>query len=100
MLVLVITVTVQALLPSGLFYPFLLLMATSIKWILCASSILQDSQDQTKPFGKPPGTKHFVIAHTSQLFSTLLISELPKYNNSQSCLQLKGLAYNGICHTN
>lgn len=45
-------------------------------------------------------TKHFVIAHTSQLLSNFLISELPNYNSSQSCLQLKDLAYNGIGHTN
>lgn len=63
-------------------------------------TILQDYQDQIKPFGKPPGIKHFVIAQTSQIFSTLLISWLPKYNNNQPCLQVRDLAYNGLCQTN
>lgn len=95
-----ITVPVQALLLSGLFYPIRLLIAASIKWIPCAPSILQDYQDQIKPFGKPPGIKHFVVAQTSQIFSTLLISWLPKYNNNQPCLQIRDLAYNGLCQTN
>lgn len=95
-----ITVPVQALLLSGLFYPIHLLIAASIKWIPCAPSILQDYQDQIKPFGKPPGINYFVIAQTSQIFSTFLISWLPKYNNNQPCLQIRDLAYNGLCQTN